>query len=379
MKLGFTGDISITGIFADKLHKQEEIFSDKLLNTFKSCDNVICNLEGPTTKAPNIHSPNAHVVSPKNTLEYLSKRNLSVFNLANNHIFDCDKIGLIDTIEAITKQKRLFFGAGKNINEASNYLSITHNNIKVALIGIGQGHNALNNEMGIFGEDKLDILKKTISNARRSNDWIILNYHGGEEFTLYPMPKRKKQLIKYLNLGVDIIVSHHSHTFQGFEVYGKKTIFYSLGNFIFDIHHHSKHPNCNFSALLCIEFSKTTYKFSFEPIFINKQKGILEDCPAFLSEIKRRSNFTNYIYKWQKDCFRLAFKNYFNNSPNKPIRNFLKRYKIMKFIYYILICPLYLKYKNYRPIILSGLLYYIKNTLAFNFNELKIKNDKPNF
>jgi poly-gamma-glutamate synthesis protein (capsule biosynthesis protein) len=37
-----------------------------------------------------------------------------------------------------------------------------------------------------------------------------------------------------VDAGADIIVGHHPHVIQNYEVYKGKPIFYSLGNFIFD-------------------------------------------------------------------------------------------------------------------------------------------------
>ena len=59
-------------------------------------------------------------------------------------------------------------------------------------------------------------------------------YHGGDEFFHVPMPYIRKQLKGYLDWGCDIVVAHHPHVVQGYEMLGKKAIFYSLGNFIFD-------------------------------------------------------------------------------------------------------------------------------------------------
>ena len=34
--------------------------------------------------------------------------------------------------------------------------------------------------------------------------------------------------------GADIIIGHHPHVIQNYEIYKERPIFYSLGNFIFD-------------------------------------------------------------------------------------------------------------------------------------------------
>ncbi|MEZ5146693.1 MAG: CapA family protein [Bacteroidales bacterium] len=40
---------------------------------------------------------------------------------------------------------------------------------------------------------------------------------------------------RLIDAGADLIIGHHSHTVQPFEIYKGKYIFYSLGNFVFQI------------------------------------------------------------------------------------------------------------------------------------------------
>ena len=269
MNLSFVGDISCTEYFMKKYLKMK-VFCNEVLDNLNLSDEAICNLEGPTTNAPNIHCPNVDVKSPINTLDYLSERNFSIYNLANNHIFDCDKSGLDDTIEQVRKNKHLFFGAGDNVNIASQPIYLKKKNLKIGLIALGQGHYSGANNGGIFGEEEIELLKKRVAEVRKSCDWIILNYHGGEEFTHYPMPSRRKKLRDYLKLGIDIVIAHHSHTFQGVEYFGNKAVFYSLGNFVFDIDCHNHYPSSNYSAILNLKFSK--YNFHFPLNLFYRQK-----------------------------------------------------------------------------------------------------------
>ena len=94
---------------------------------------------------------------------------------------------------------------------------------------------ASKNTEGVFCDIYEDHIRSKIIKAKTKCDWLILNYHGGEEYTRYPMPKKRSKLKKYLNYGVDVIIGHHPHVVQGIEKIDNKFIFYSLGNFIFDI------------------------------------------------------------------------------------------------------------------------------------------------
>jgi poly-gamma-glutamate synthesis protein (capsule biosynthesis protein) len=49
-----------------------------------------------------------------------------------------------------------------------------------------------------------------------------------------PSPRTKKLYRYIIDLGADVVISHHTHAFSGYEIYKFKPIFYGLGNFIYD-------------------------------------------------------------------------------------------------------------------------------------------------
>ncbi|SVA50056.1 uncharacterized protein METZ01_LOCUS102910 [marine metagenome] len=70
MKIIFTGDLSCSVIFSDRVRLNQEIFDKKLLNKINSVHNVVSNLEGPATTAPNLYRSDYNVRSPENTIKY---------------------------------------------------------------------------------------------------------------------------------------------------------------------------------------------------------------------------------------------------------------------------------------------------------------------
>jgi hypothetical protein len=58
--------------------------------------------------------------------------------------------------------------------------------------------------------------------------------HAGNEFYKLPSPRAKKLYRYLIDLGADVIISHHTHAFSGYELYNSRPIFYGLGNFIYD-------------------------------------------------------------------------------------------------------------------------------------------------
>ncbi len=61
----------------------------------------------------------------------------------------------------------------------------------------------------------------------------IVNLHWGYEHTNVPAPFQRELAHRLIDAGADIIIGHHPHVPQGWEVYKGKSVFYSLGNFNF--------------------------------------------------------------------------------------------------------------------------------------------------
>ena len=58
--------------------------------------------------------------------------------------------------------------------------------------------------------------------------------HWGKEGEFYPFSWQVQLARKLVDNGAAIIVGHHPHVIQGYEVYNGALIAYSLGNFISD-------------------------------------------------------------------------------------------------------------------------------------------------
>jgi poly-gamma-glutamate synthesis protein (capsule biosynthesis protein) len=359
MKISFVGDLSATGIFHKKIENHQEVFMPELAEHLANSDFVVCNLEGAVTDG----YPNIQVKNPANTIKYLTDRNFKVFNLANNHIFDCGVEGFNHTKNKITEHYGQYFGAGDNLNEASNIIYVKNAAVSVALIAVCDHSESIagKNSIGVFSNKKLSLIKEKIREAKRNADFVILNYHGGEEYALYPSPEKKAYFKKISRIQeLDIIIGHHSHTFQGFESINNKTIFYSLGNFIFDLDNHKLYKHVNESAILNITFSKSNYKFEFTPIGINTTKGLVEmNNSDFIQHIHSISSFDNYFRNWIMDAYRVIFeRNTVENSFNSQslLRDKTVSQAMFSLMLYKRIAEIF-KDNNQRSIYIGAVLY----------------------
>ncbi|WP_299834373.1 CapA family protein [uncultured Tenacibaculum sp.] len=310
INITFTGDLNISGAFVSKVVDNDEIFCSELKSEFQRNDYVVCNLEGPTTSAKFRTTTQTVIKSPRETISYLSRQNIKVFNLANNHIFDADSTGVDDTILEIEQHKCLYFGITNEQKDAVQI--IEKNGIKIGLIGVA---HTFPYELGKYSIPKKSFnqIKKLVEKLSSITDHIVVNFHGFEEFTVYPSPVKRKFLQKVASLKkVSIVIAHHSHTFQGFEHINTTPVFYSLGNFVFDIPNHKMYDYVNSGALVRFQFRKTDFSFDFVPFSINDGFVKKSDDETFMNHLHQISDFSNYSSKWRKEAHRTLFR---KNNP----------------------------------------------------------------
>ena len=76
-----------------------------------------------------------------------------------------------------------------------------------------------------------------------------------------------------IDAGADCIIGHHTHTLQTIETYRGKTIYYSIGNFIFD----QNKPINSKAALVKLTISSQSAAVEALPI-------VIKDCQPRLCE-----------------------------------------------------------------------------------------------
>lgn len=313
ININFTGDVSFTGTYKENLEKNSPILSEAVSNYIKTADYTVVNLEGPATVEWCLRE-DIQVVSPPRCLVYLANHHITHINIANNHIFDC---GLNGYTETISKASEVNVSVVGQCDEDGYSIEIVEKgNVKVGLIGISQVFNNMSVEcterIATYNKERL---KKAIESIRNKVDWIVLNYHGGEEYTVYPWQKRRMLLKSFFTLPVDIIVCHHSHTVQPYEKIAKnKYIFYSLGNFIFDLTNHRNKSYLNDSLILNLKFTENEVKISFLPVQLLPQSGYVDKGGNAEKLFFDIAKIGYSVRSWDKECSRVVKERNTNSS-----------------------------------------------------------------
>jgi poly-gamma-glutamate synthesis protein (capsule biosynthesis protein) len=195
----------------------------------KNNDLVVGNLEGPITDNLSA-SVNSQIGSSDNYIftfqpqfaQVLRSENIGLVNIGNNHISNFGDAGIESTRKYLSNSGVGYFGDPQDEGKRMAIENI--NGFKIAFVNYDQ-----------FVADSENKTLSDIKNAKSQNvDFIFLYTHWGTEFVLQPSDKIINLAHEFIDAGADLIIGSHPHVIQTKEEYKGKTIYYSLGNFIFD-------------------------------------------------------------------------------------------------------------------------------------------------
>ena len=276
----FTGDIGFDKYMEGRWN-DSDLLAPSVRSFLNSSDHVIVNVEGPLLDRSENHSGSdtsaskisgsaaalIHAMDP-GVRHFLSDINADIWNICNNHIMDAGAEGMKSTLEYAAESGAKTLGAGMDLAGASSPVVINEAG-GIGMIGVGYQRacrKADDVTPGCFSWSDLGLIKQRIDEINKKCKWCIVVAHAGEEFTAVPSPYTRRRYMEYLDMGADIVVSHHPHVVNNFELIGDKAIFYSLGNFIFDTDYQRSQFCTEHGVLLKMCFDEES--FSFEPFGI---------------------------------------------------------------------------------------------------------------
>lgn len=326
MKILFSGDFSASGVFRKKILSGESLFDSQILTIFKNSDFVHINLENPITDANVRVKKGVSLRAPPNTGEYLKKCGITVCDLANNHIMDCDIQGLTDTFFYLSRSEIFYYGIG-NVAECT---LLNKEDLKVILLSSCHKEGPVWNGTSIAPLNMdINSIKLLIAQIKKSHnpDYIIYNYHGGTEFNIIPEPRRRIFFHKLVQeCDIDIVIGHHAHVPQGFEWIENKLIIFGLGNLCFDLEYVNENSYSDISYFVELTLERDhriNFKQSLYKIDREKQMVRLISNPSIITPFFHRlqvfDSDTKYRDAWENECFRIYFKNGMLDSSTSVI------------------------------------------------------------
>jgi hypothetical protein len=215
----------------------KELFSD-VKNYLLDADITFGNLEGPLlTKggAPKICDSGSNCIAfrmPEHYAAYLKETGFDILSIANNHANDMGKEGRISTQKTLDKYEIGYAGQ----IDCPTYIFEKR--------GITYGFAAFSSNANTCDINNLDKAVEIVHTLKDRADIVIISFHGGAEGTSnqhvkgdneYFLNEDRGNVFKFshtvIDAGADIVFGHGPHVSRAIEVYNKKFIAYSLGNF----------------------------------------------------------------------------------------------------------------------------------------------------
>ncbi len=343
IKCSFVGDVLIADSYYDlgfgiieKLQKDKKgVFLKPISEYFSTSDYVIGNFEfvmSDQTERQGLRK-REFILSPA-FVDIVKDLGIHMYNLANNHIMQHDKLGFDNTVKTLESNNIKVFGTKKK-----PYQILTKNGYKIGILGASTifdpfvdnpedyylnlyprhlihesdyqnisslltkeekmfldscyvkknafytlNVNLVRNHSDIEIKLMSIFMRKKVCNRitgffdllntlKRKCNYVFVYLHWGDEFISYPATWQRKMAQELIDCGADSVIGCHSHCLQGMEQYCNHNIIYSLGNFLF----HTIDPNLSETVILDATLSECSREkdvFSLRPFVFHPYKMI---------------------------------------------------------------------------------------------------------
>jgi poly-gamma-glutamate synthesis protein (capsule biosynthesis protein) len=168
--------------------------------------------------------------------------------LANNHVLDFGRSGLLETMETLRRAGIKTAGAGHNLAQAMEpAVIVTSGSSRALVFGAATPHSGIENSWAATSEragimllqdltdEAADELAKRARTVKKQGDVVIVSIHWGGNWGYRIQRQQQRFGHRLIDSGaVDAIHGHSSHHPKGIEVYKNKLIVYGCGDFIND-------------------------------------------------------------------------------------------------------------------------------------------------
>lgn len=235
---------------------------------------------------------NPNVLASLNHFDY--------YGFANNHAMEHGGEAYLETVNALEGYGSKVFGI-----ETRKSCVFEYQNKTVSLTGLCLRIEESENKPLYWYNPEYEEIEKEIASLP-GEAFKVLFVHWGNEYINRPSSSQKKFAHWLIDAGFDLIIGMHPHVLQGFEDYKGKRIYYSLGNFVFDM----PSEQCKIGAVVKLSFNNGKAVLENDYVRIDK-----ECCPHIVEEsaiplewrfpflngcLKKEDNSENYHNEIQK-------------------------------------------------------------------------------
>jgi len=226
----------------------------------------LANLEGPMARARKQERTFSYRVPPR-LARSLRRAGLGIVTLANNHLTDCGRQGVVETLSALRQARIVPIGAGLDHIQAHNPAIVTAGQLRIGFLGYyWNRRTAATATLPGSAMDTPEDLARDISALRARVDRVVVTHHWGIPYAREVAEADRAKARLAIDCGADLVIGHHTHIIQAFEIYRSRPIFYGLGNFAFG----SGNSRAE-SLLLGAQFEKDRTVVEVYPVYVKNR------------------------------------------------------------------------------------------------------------
>ena len=193
---------------------------------------------------------------PEEFVNILKEGSVEAVSLANNHSKDYGGNGLLNTMRVLKEA-----GIGWAWDE--NFYVFEKNGIRIAFAAIDYGIYQRSNY--IVRDKLLKMQKDGEINA------AVMLVHEGKEYFPKHLGNQDEYCEYFINTaGADLVIMHHPHVVQGIRILNNRSVFYSLGNFVFGGHNMVSRGDRGTNSLYSLVVQARMY-FSDDGVYTGQQ------------------------------------------------------------------------------------------------------------
>jgi len=252
---------------------------DGVLPLLQRAPIVLGNLEGPLAQKARKQKRNFSYQVDVSLASSLSRAGINAVTLANNHLMDCGRSGVLETLGALSNANVFALGAGTNERAAHAPVIRQAGGLRIGLLGYyWNGRTAATTDRPGSAMDPPEALEADIRSLREHVDRIVVTFHWGVPYEREPSSEDRTKAHFAVDCGADAVVGHHPHVAQPFEIYRRCPIFYSVGNFAFGS------GNCRAEGLLVgLRFDENKTIVNVYPLYVKNRDPRVNYQPKVLA------------------------------------------------------------------------------------------------
>ncbi len=195
---------------------------------------VMGNLEGPFARIAQRQERNFSYRMNPNLAKAIAAAGIGVLTLANNHLMDCGRTGVLETLAALDAAAIAALGGGIDTRHAHQPVIRQAGGLRIGMLGYYWNHRCGSriNDPGC-AVDSPEALAGDIDALRPQVDRVVVTFHWGVPYLREPSLEDRAKARFAIDCGADAVIGHHPHIIQPFEIYRERPILYSVGNFTF--------------------------------------------------------------------------------------------------------------------------------------------------